>query len=659
MAPQSTGSPATSSPEAGVTDEASVPLHRIVVGTAGHIDHGKTRLVEALTGIDCDRWAEEKERGITIDLGFAHLEEGDLQVGFVDVPGHERFLHNALAGLGGIRVLMLVVAADEGVMPQTREHLAIGSLLAIPAGLAVLTKSDLVSPEVLELARAEVAELLAASPFAGAPVLAASSTTGAGIAELRAELLAICRDQAVRADPDRPVRLPVDRAFQLKGQGLIVTGTLAGGAVEPGATLAVLPGEETVRVRSVQVHGRPRERGETGERVALQLAGAEAGALERGRELVEPGALEATTHLLVDLELLPEAPKPLKGWTAIRLHLFAASVAGRARPLDGPLAPGQRGPAEIALGAPLVAARGDRCIVRRPSPPLTLGGGRVLDPSWRRLRPAERRAVVAALAGSDDDALAWWARDAGEAGLDAATAGRRLGLRETAAARRLDALAATGRLVRLPVARGAARWIVPEMPRRLAARAEAVLADYFRANRLARDMPRAEAVARILPGAAAELADVYLPWLEREGRLELAGDRVAQPGRGGAQLTGAERGLAERLTERFERAGLAPPSPAALPAELQSKPQVVDGVLKFLVEDGRLTRLPGGLLIATAAVRDLAADLEATGWDRFTVPRFKDRYRLTRKWAIPLLEHLDSTGRTQRIGDERRIVRKA
>ena len=640
-----------------MADAPAPPRHRVVVGTAGHIDHGKTRLVEALTGIDCDRWAEEKERGITIDLGFAHLEEGDLQVGFVDVPGHERFLHNALAGLGGIRVLLLVVAADEGVMPQTREHLAIGSLLAIPSGLAVLTKSDLVSAEVLELARAEVAELLAASPFAGAGVLAASSATGTGMQELKAELLRLCREQAIRADPDRPVRLPVDRAFQLKGQGLIVTGTLAAGVVEPGATLSALPGEESVRVRSVQVHGRPRERGETGERVALQLAGVGAGTLERGRELVEPGAWEATAHLLVDLELLPEAPKPLKGWTAVRLHLFATSVAGRMRPLLGPLGPGERGPVEIALGRPLVAARGDRFIVRRPSPPLTLGGGRVLDPSWRRLRPAERRSAAAALDAGEEDALAWWAREAGEAGLDAVTAGRRLGLRAERAAARLDALAHAGRLVRLPVARGAVRWIVPEVPRRLAVRAETVLADYFRANRLARDMPRAEAVARILPGAAADLADVYLPWLAREGKLELAGDRVAEPGRGGAQLTGAERGLAERLTERFERAGLQPPSPASLPAELQSKPQVVEGVLKFLVEDGRLTRLPGGLLIATAAVEGLADDLLATDWDRFSVPRFKERYGLSRKWAIPLLEHLDSTGRTQRLGDERRIVR--
>ncbi|HEV7517402.1 MAG TPA: selenocysteine-specific translation elongation factor, partial [Thermoanaerobaculia bacterium] len=237
---------------------------RVIVGTAGHIDHGKTSLVLALTGIDCDRWAEEKARGITIDIGFAHLTAEDLQVGFVDVPGHERFLHNALAGLGGIRIMLLVVAADEGVKPQTREHLAVCSLLGIPAGLVALTKADLVTPDLLELAQLEVEELLAGTPFARSVVLPVSSTTGQGLPLLKEALFQIARQQGTAAEASghaesRPARLPLDRAFHLKGLGAVVTGTLVSGAIRPGDTLEVLPRGGTARVRSIQVHGEPRE----------------------------------------------------------------------------------------------------------------------------------------------------------------------------------------------------------------------------------------------------------------------------------------------------------------------------------------------------------------------------------------------------------------
>ncbi|HEV2843201.1 MAG TPA: selenocysteine-specific translation elongation factor, partial [Thermoanaerobaculia bacterium] len=343
-------------------------MRRAIVGTAGHIDHGKTSLVLALTGIDCDRWAEEKARGITIDLGFAHLTEGDLQLGFVDVPGHERFLHNALAGLGGIRVMMLVVAADEGVKPQTREHLAVCSLLGIPAGLVALTKVDLVSSDLLELAQLEVDELLAATPFADAPVLPVSSTTGEGIPELKAALLDLAGRHVMPDDRDRPARLPIDRAFHLKGLGVVVTGTLASGAVKPGDNLEILPRSERVRVRSVQVHGQPREEAGAGERTSLQLSGVPLEELSRGMQLGSPEAFEATTSLLARFTLLPDAPAPVRGFVPVRLHLYANEVLGRMRPLnEGGLAPGETGPVEIRLEAPVVALRGDRYILRRPS----------------------------------------------------------------------------------------------------------------------------------------------------------------------------------------------------------------------------------------------------------------------------------------------------
>ncbi|MCZ7649847.1 MAG: selenocysteine-specific translation elongation factor [Thermoanaerobaculia bacterium] len=360
----------------------------VLVGTAGHVDHGKTRLVEALTGIDCDRWAEEKRRGITIDIGFAHLEAEGMQLGFVDVPGHERFLHNALAGLGGIRLLLLVVAADEGIEPQTREHLAIADLLGIPRAVVAVTKCDLVEEELGELAALEVGELLGPTRFAGSPVVRVSSATGRGLAELRAALLAAAREVAAPADPAAPARLPLDRAFHLRGLGVVVTGTLVSGAVRPGDQLALLPAGGTARVRSVQVHGAPRERAEAGERTALQLAGPELAELPRGAALATPGAFGASRRLVARLRLLPDAA-PLAASLPVRFHLFSHEGPGRIRPLAPvPLPPGESGWVEIRLAAPVVAARGDRFVVRRLTPAATLGAGR--SPTPRRGRGARR-----------------------------------------------------------------------------------------------------------------------------------------------------------------------------------------------------------------------------------------------------------------------------
>ena len=388
-------------------------MRRVVIGTAGHIDHGKTRLVEALTGIDCDRWAEEKSRGITIDLGFAHLTEGDLQVGFVDVPGHERFLHNALAGLGGIRVMLLVVAADEGVKPQTREHLEICTLLGIPAALVALTKRDLVDPDLLELAQLEIEELLATGPFAGAEVLPVSAVTGEGIPELKAALLELAGRNAVPEQRGLPARLPVDRAFHLRGVGVLVTGTLASGVVRPGDVLELLPAGGSVRVRGIQVHGEPRPEAVAGERTSLQLSGVELEQLARGVQLATPGALRASRQLCVRLLLLPELPKPLRGAVACRVHHFASEVVGTLRPLEGELAPGATGVVELRLREPLVAVRGDRLIVRRPSPALTLGGGEVVDPAWRRRRGRLLDEALSALGGEPRHILLLWDGEAG------------------------------------------------------------------------------------------------------------------------------------------------------------------------------------------------------------------------------------------------------
>ncbi len=637
-------------------------MRRAIVGTAGHIDHGKTSLVLALTGIDCDRWAEEKERGITIDLGFAHLSEGDLQVGFIDVPGHERFLHNALAGLGGIRVLLLVVAADEGVKPQTREHLAVCSLLGIPAGLVALTKTDLVSADLLELAQLEVEELLAGTPFAGAPVLPVSSTTGQGIPELKAALLDLAGSHATPPDPDRPARLPIDRAFHLRGLGVVVTGTLASGMVRPGDSLELQPpppGSERVRVRSIQVHGQARERADAGERTSLQISGVALEDLGRGMQLGTPGAFDRTTSLLARFTLLPDAPAPIRGFVPVRLHLYANEVIGRLRPLaEGGLAPGETGPVEIRLQAPVSAVRGDRLIVRRPSPATTLGGGEVLDPRWRRHRGTLLAAALRALQGELRDALPFWVQEAGERGVEAPELALRLGLPAAPVAAELGKLARAHKLVEVPEGPGrGTRWISPAAVQRVTERAKRVLKEYFQKDRLAEAMPKAEAVRRILRGRAAELAPVYLGWLEAQKVLAVQGDQITLPGRS-AQLTGEESKLSTAVLERFEKAGLTPPAPSELQQELSAKPQILDGVVRHLVTRGQLVRLPNGLVLAAKALTDLRRDLLTTSWERFSVADFKDRYGLSRKWAIPLLEQLDSLGATRRLGDERMIVRE-
>ena len=633
-------------------------MRRVIVGTAGHIDHGKTSLVLALTGIDCDRWAEEKARGITIDLGFAHLTEGDLQLGFVDVPGHERFLHNALAGLGGIRIMLLVVAADEGVKPQTREHLAVCSLLGIPAGLVALTKVDLVSSDLLELAQLEVEELLAPTPFAGSPILPVSSTTGQGIPELKAALLDLAAKNAMPDEPDRPARLPVDRAFHLKGLGVVVTGTLASGAVRPGDTLELLPRGERVRVRSIQVHGQPRERADAGERTSLQLTGVALEDLARGMQLGLPEAFDVTTSLLARFTLLPDAPAPVRGFIPVRLHLYASEVLGRMRPLapEG-LAPGETGPVEIRLQAPVSALRGDRFILRRPSPPATLGGGEILDPRWRRHRGTILQQALSSLQKDLPAALPFWVQEAGERGVDAAELARRLGVPPAEVAKRLAALARTQKLIEVPEEHGRRRrWINPAAVQRVTERARRVLKEHFQKDRLAESISKAEAVRRILRGRGAELADVYLGWLTAQKVLVVQGDQVTLPGRS-AQLTGEESKLSVAVLELYEKAGLAPPSPGEAAQTLGAKPQILDGVIRHLVTRGQMVKLPSGLLLAASVLSGLRQDLLATAWDRFSVADFKDRFGLTRKWAIPLLEHLDSTGTTRRVGDDRMVVR--
>src|ERR1041384_1001762 len=420
-------------------------MRSIIVGTAGHIDHGKTALVRALTGVDADRLPEEKRRGITIDLGFAELDLEDVRVGFVDVPGHERFVKNMLAGAHGIDVVALVVAADEGVMPPTREHFDITRLLGVRAGLVVLTKTDLVDEELLELVRAEVAELVAGSFLAAAPVVAVSARTGAGLDELRTRL----RETALRvpARPDELVaRLPVDRAFTMRGFGAVVTGTLVAGEIGVGEELELLPAGVRVRVRGLQVHGRAVERAQAGQRTAVNLGGIEAASIARGMVLAPPARLRPTQIVDAQIEVLADAPRPLRSRARVRVHLGAAEVLARVQVLEegGEIAPGAKGVAQLRFEAPVVAPLDERFIIRSYSPARTVAGGRVHDACAGKHRGREReqaRARLQLLAEAEPARrLAGFVAAAGEQGLRRADLAARTGWRDEVLARVVKAM---------------------------------------------------------------------------------------------------------------------------------------------------------------------------------------------------------------------------
>src|SRR5216110_3562596 len=373
-------------------DGARVPAKHVVVGTAGHIDHGKTSLVKALTGIDTDRLPEEKARGITIDLGFAFLEEPDgLTIEIVDVPGHERFVKNMLAGVGGIDLAMLVIAADEGVMPQTREHLAICSLLHIKTGLIALTKIDLVEPDWLELVKDDVRGAVRETFLEDAPILPVSAKTGEGLAELRAAVRGLAAGVPPRGTDQLP-RLPIDRVFTVKGFGTVVTGTLRGGRLAVDDRVQVYPGGVETKIRGLQTHGHPVTEAFAGQRTAVNLQGVERAAVERGDVVGLAGTLVPTVLVDGTLELLGDAPRAIKSRTRVRFHVGTREIMARVLLLDTPeLEPGRMASARFRLEAPLVALPGDRFVVRSYSPIVTIGGGTILDvdpPRFKRKAPA-------------------------------------------------------------------------------------------------------------------------------------------------------------------------------------------------------------------------------------------------------------------------------
>ncbi len=377
-----------------------MPRKKRVVGTAGHIDHGKTALVKALTGVDTDRLPEEKRRGITIDLGFASWFTDEYQIGFVDVPGHERFVKNMLAGVGGIDSVLLVIAADESIKPQTREHFAICKILGIRSGVVAITKSDLADREMVELVRLEIEELVAGSFLAGKPIVPVSSVTGAGLDDLRQAILGSVAEVDDRDATTRVFRLPIDRVFTMKGFGSVITGTTFSGRLNVDSEVEVLPGGLRSRARSIQVHGEPRDFASAGERTSVNLPDVELDQLHRGQQVLTPNTLRPSQIITARLDLLPDS-KPLKEQTRIRFHHLADELLGSIRFVDetgAELGPGGSAFVQIRLESPVVAVSGDRFVIRRYSPAFTIGGGTIIDAHLPKLRRNTRAELLRTLA---------------------------------------------------------------------------------------------------------------------------------------------------------------------------------------------------------------------------------------------------------------------
>ncbi len=631
-------------------------MKNVIVGTAGHIDHGKSTLVEALTGTHPDRLEEEKRRGITIDLGFAFLEMDGVRLGFVDVPGHERFVRNMLAGAGGIDLVLLVVAADESIKPQTREHFEICRLLGTRQGLVALTKADLVDAETLELARLEVEELVRGSFLEGAPIVAVSARSGAGLAELRAKLLQAA-ERATGHNPSHYFRLPIDRAFAVKGFGTVVTGTLISGAVGTGDELELIPPGRRVRVRGLHSAGRTVERATAGQRTALNLAGVELDDVRRGMVLASPGRFRATRQLDARIILLDSA-RPLKNRAPVHFHQGTAETVAEVVLLEGTVIPaGGSGLAQLRLRDPVLVLAGDRFILRQFSPVTTIGGGVVIDSLAPRHRRREGTATLPAAleAGSQGEALAALAL-AEPRGLTLVEAVARTAWAEDEVRALAEKLERDGRL-RI-VCREPWVMVPAETVKACAGRICRTLDAFHKANPLVAGMPKEELRGRAARGLRVETFQAALEELIRTGQVSAAGDVVMRAGRK-IVLTEEEENARRQIEDAFRSAGLAVPRLAEILPRLPVDRNRAERLLRLLLREGVLVKVSEELVFHACAMEELKgklAEYKHRQGDRITVPGFKELTGISRKYAIPLLEHLDRAKVTRRVGDERVIL---
>ncbi len=636
----------------------------VIIGTAGHIDHGKTALIKALTGVDADRLPEEKRRGITVDLGFAEMMIGDVHCGFVDVPGHERFVKNMLAGASGIDLVMLVIASDESVMPQTREHFDICRLLGINAGIVVLTKADLVDSETFEIAKLDAAELVSGSFLEHAPMVSVSSRNGDGIEQLKGVIQQIATSLPTRRDR-LVTRFPIDRSFSMKGFGAVVTGTLASGEIEEGSELELLPDKIKVRVRGLQTHGHAVTKAAAGQRVAVNLAGIDHSKIVRGMTLVPTATLQPTQMIDAEIEVLPDASKPLRSRQRVRVHIGTKEALARVQILNdtGEIAQGAKDFAQVRLETPVLAVPGERFIIRSYSPQTTIAGGNVIDAVAEKHRCKENKTVrnrLSDLLSASDDVnkkVRLLVNAAGTSGLRFAEIQARTAIKNEMLTVAIEANLASDTIVE---ANG--RYLSHNDFKRLSASVEKVIGEFHAREPLAKGIVREALREKLFAFLPVEIFQAVIDSLQAAKRISLEKETV-RLGSYQQNLSPEETAFSEKILSKYQTAGLEVPKLEEALAEslAGTKLQMPQArkLFQILLDSGEIVKVTDEFYFAKKAIDGLANVLrkfaDGTSDRLIDVPKFKDIAGISRKYAIPLLEYFDREHITSRAGEKRYV----
>jgi len=633
----------------------------VIMGTAGHIDHGKTTLVKALTGIDCDRLKEEKKRGITIELGFAFLDlPGSQRLGVIDVPGHERFVKNMVAGAGGIDFVMLVIAADEGVMPQTREHMEICTLLGVERGVVALTKTDAVDEELLMLVQEDVAEFMSGTFLEDAPVFPVSAHDGQGIEELKAELAKLADEFKPERRADL-MRLPVDRVFTLRGHGTVVTGTLISGKVSVGEDVLLFPGGTRTKVRGLQSHGETVQTAESGRRTAVNLQGLEVDDISRGDVLARPDTLFASKVWDVELTYLPSAPRELKHRKELHFHHGTREVAARIYLHDrDALAPGDKALCRFLFSEPMVGVYGDRVVVRSFSPLRTIAGGRLVNPLGRKAKRFDEQSFARLQELMDQDPEKILVVQLALAGAEGLTRAQMMILTNLES-KELDALLQkmSSKGLALMFDKETRAYVSGGVAEETAARIKDFLAAFHEKNPMKEGAGRGELASSAAKGVPEKLFHMLMERMLKQGEVEASAEVIRLPGHT-VSMASDQQKFRDEMLGAYERGGFTPPNLKDVLAGLGVERKEAQEVLSLLLREGKLVRVTDEIYYDTAAMNELrdkvAAYLRDNG--EMGAPEFKDLTGLSRKYAIPVMEHLDKEKLTIRVGDKRVLRRK-